>query len=60
MERRQGKLTGHQAADCIVTISKMDGVECSRSITEVSAPAGESYSYLIIRVTWTFGNVHFP
>jgi hypothetical protein len=41
MERRQGKLTGHQAADCIVTISKMDGVECSRSITEVSAHVHE-------------------
>jgi hypothetical protein len=36
MERRQGKLTGQQAADCTVTISKVDGVESSRTITEVS------------------------
>ena len=36
MERRQGKLTGHQTADCTVTISKMDGVESSRTINEVS------------------------
>ena len=27
MERRNGKLTGPKAADCTVTISKMDGVE---------------------------------
>jgi hypothetical protein len=36
MERRKGKLTGHKAADCTVTISKMDGVESSRTITDVS------------------------
>jgi hypothetical protein len=36
MERRQGKLTGHKAADCIVTISKMDGIETSRTITDIS------------------------
>jgi hypothetical protein len=36
MEHRKGKLTGHQAADCTVTISKMDGVESSRTITDVS------------------------
>jgi hypothetical protein len=36
MERRQGKLTGHEAADCIVTISKRDGIETSRTITDVS------------------------
>jgi hypothetical protein len=43
MERRKGKLTGPQAADCTVTISKMDGVESSRSITDVSprVPDGE-------------------
>ena len=35
MERRKGKLTGHKAADCTVTISKMDGVESSRTITDV-------------------------
>ena len=35
MERRKGKLTGHQVADCIVTISRMDGVESSRAITDV-------------------------
>ena len=34
MERRKGKLTGHKAADCTVTISKMDGVESrGRSLT---------------------------
>jgi hypothetical protein len=36
MERRKGKLTGHQVADCTVTISKIDGVESSRTITDVS------------------------
>jgi hypothetical protein len=36
MERRKGKLTGHMAADCTVTISKMDGVESSQMITDVS------------------------
>jgi hypothetical protein len=36
MERRQGKLTGRQAADCTVTIMKVDGVESSRTIAEVS------------------------
>jgi hypothetical protein len=35
MERRKGKLTGHKAADRTVTISKMDGVESSRTITDV-------------------------
>jgi hypothetical protein len=35
MERRKGKLTGHQVADCTVTISRMDGVESSRAITDV-------------------------
>jgi hypothetical protein len=35
MERRKGKLTGHKAADCTVTISKMDGVESSRTITDL-------------------------
>jgi hypothetical protein len=32
----QGRLTGHKPADCAVTISKMDGVESSRTITDVS------------------------
>jgi hypothetical protein len=36
MERRKGKLTGHQVADCTVTISTIDGVESSRTITDVS------------------------
>jgi hypothetical protein len=36
MERRKGKLTGPQAADCTVAISKVNGVESSRTITEVS------------------------
>jgi hypothetical protein len=36
MERRQGKLTGPTAADCTVTISKIDNVECSRTIADVS------------------------
>jgi hypothetical protein len=36
MERRKGKLTGPQAADCTVTISKMDGVESSLTISAVS------------------------
>jgi hypothetical protein len=35
MERRKGKLTGHQAAECTVTISKVDGIESSRTITGV-------------------------
>jgi hypothetical protein len=35
MQRRKGKLTGHQVADCTVTISRMDGVESSRAITDV-------------------------
>jgi hypothetical protein len=35
MERRKRKLTGHQAADCTVTISKVDGIESSRTITDV-------------------------
>jgi hypothetical protein len=38
MERRKGKLTGRQAAECIVTISKVDGVESSRTISDVSPP----------------------
>jgi hypothetical protein len=29
-------MAGHKAADCTVTISKMDGVESSRTITDVS------------------------
>ena len=33
MERHKGKLTGHKAADCSVTI--LDGVELSRTITDV-------------------------
>jgi hypothetical protein len=35
-------LAGHKAAYCAVTISKMDGVESSRTITDVSprAPDG--------------------
>jgi hypothetical protein len=36
MERRKGKLAGQKAADCIETISKMEGVESSRTITDVS------------------------
>jgi hypothetical protein len=36
MERRKGKLAGRQAADCTVTISKIDGVESSRTITDIS------------------------
>jgi hypothetical protein len=36
MERRKGTLTGPQAASCTVTISKIGGVEASRTITEVS------------------------
>lgn len=35
-ERRKGKLTGPQDADCTVTISKMDGVESLRTIGDVS------------------------
>jgi hypothetical protein len=35
MERRKGKLTGHQVADCTVTVSRRDGVESSRAITDV-------------------------
>jgi hypothetical protein len=34
MERRKGQLTGHQTADCTVTISKMDGVESSRPVVK--------------------------
>ena len=43
MQRRKGKLTGHQVADCTVTISRMDGVESSRAITDVlpRAPDGD-------------------
>jgi hypothetical protein len=33
MERRQAKLTSHKAADRIVTVSKIDGVESSRPDT---------------------------
>jgi hypothetical protein len=36
MERRKGKLAGPQAADCTVTISKIDGVESSRTIADIS------------------------
>jgi hypothetical protein len=36
MERCKGKLTGHKAAECTVTIPKMDGVESVRTITDVS------------------------
>jgi hypothetical protein len=35
MERRKGKLTGHRVADCTVTISKIDGVESSRTIAHI-------------------------
>jgi hypothetical protein len=33
---RKGRLIGPQDADCTVTISKVDGVEALRTITDVS------------------------
>jgi hypothetical protein len=36
MERRKGKMTGAQAAECTVTISRIDGVESSRTIAHIS------------------------
>ena len=47
-ERRQGKLTGHNAADCIVTISKIDGVESLRTISDVSPPVPDGSYKLIV------------
>jgi hypothetical protein len=43
VERRKGQLTGQRAADCTVTISKVDGVESLRTISDVSphAPDGD-------------------
>jgi len=35
-ELRKGRLIGPQDVDCTVTISKVDGVEALRTITDVS------------------------
>jgi hypothetical protein len=56
MEHRQGKLTGRQAAECTVTISKIDGVESLRTISDVSPPVLDGvYTLTVVGESSTSG-----